>query len=280
VIEDFNVELAGACLAVRRIAPDQHPGGTATLVFLHEGLGSIESWRDFPAELVTATGCPAVVYDRRGYGQSDALDRPWGIDYLHQYALDELPALLEVCGVTQPLLIGHSDGGTIALIYGSEHPTVGLIAEAAHVHVEEAARRGIRHTIEMWKSGSLEARLSKYHGPKTRQIFWRWADTWLAPWFEGWSIEAELRRVRCPALLLQGADDEYATPGHLDVIGDSLGGPVCRELVPDCGHAPHLQAPAAVLDRCARFITELVAADRPAERAGRRRRGKASETRS
>lgn len=261
VTEDFEVDVGGARLATRRIVPEPRSDGAETLVFLHEGLGSMESWRGFPAALAQATGCAALLYDRRGYGRSDPLDRPWGLGYLHRYALDELPAVLEACGVTRPVLVGHSDGGTIALIYAAEHAARGLIAEAAHVHVEEAAVQGIRSTIGMWHDGGLEPRLMKHHGSKTRQVFWMWADTWLAPWFEGWSIEGELHRVRCPALLLQGSDDEYATRGHLAVIADALGGPVESLLVPGCAHAPHLQAPERVLEECVGFVTGLLSND-------------------
>ena len=257
--EDFDIEINGARLAARRIVPENPLDGAPTLVFLHEGLGSIESWRGFPGALTRATGCAALLYDRQGYGRSDPIDQPWAIDYLHRYALDELPRVLEAAAVEHPVLVGHSDGGTIALLYAAEHSTRGLIAESAHVHVEEAARQGIRRTVEAWAAGDLEGRLARYHGAKTRQVFWSWADTWLAPWFADWSISEVLPRVRCPALLLQGADDEYATPGHLDVIATSLGGPVTGVVVPECAHAPHLQSSEFVLDECARFVNQLLA---------------------
>jgi pimeloyl-ACP methyl ester carboxylesterase len=259
VIEDFEIEVDGAALAARRIVPDNLLDDAPTLVFLHEGLGSMASWRGFPSALAHATGCAAVLYDRLGYGRSDPRVRPWAIDYLTRYALDELPAVLQGCGVERPVLLGHSDGGTIALLYATEHLTVGLVAEAAHVHVEKAALQGMLRTIDAWHEGDLERRLEKYHGAKTREVFWSWADTWLAPWYENWSIEDELDRIRCPALLLQGANDEYATPGHLDLIAAALGGPVTSVLVPDCGHAPHLQAADLVLGECARFVNQLLA---------------------
>jgi pimeloyl-ACP methyl ester carboxylesterase len=257
VTEDLEVSIAGARLAVRKITPDPVTEGAPTLVFLHEGLGSMESWRTFPAELSTATGCPVLLYDRLGYGRSDARNRRWDIDYLRRYALEELPAVLAECDVQRPLPMGHSDGGTIALMYAAEHPVPGLIAESAHVHVEDAALRGIRATIGTWVNGDLEDRLARYHGSKTHRVFWDWADTWLAPWFRNWSIEPQLDRVACPALLLQGADDEYATAGHLDLIADGLGGSVRAVLIPDCGHAPHLQAAGVAMGECVRFVNEV-----------------------
>jgi pimeloyl-ACP methyl ester carboxylesterase len=246
--EDLELEVGGARIAARRLQPGAAVAAAPTLVFLHEGLGCVDAWRAFPERLVRATGLPALLYDRRGYGRSSALDRPWGVDYLHRAALEELPAVLAACAVERPLLVGHSDGGTIALLSAAHHAPVAVVTEAAHAFVEEAARAGIRRTERRWASGSLKDGLERLHGPKAEAIFRSWADTWLAPWFDGWSITGELPAVTCPALLLQGADDEYATPGHLTEIAARLGGPVRAELLPGCGHAPHHEAPTVVID--------------------------------
>jgi len=262
IVEDLDVDVAGARLAVRRVRPPKLRAETPTLVFLHEGLGCIESWRGFPAQLAAANGLPAMAYDRRGYGRSDPLARVWSIDYLHRAALDELPAVLAACGIERPLLVGHSDGGSIALLYAAHHRPVGVVTEAAHVFVEEAARDGIRRTLEWWGAGDLRRRLERLHGPKTEPIFRSWADTWLAPWFDHWSIVDDLAKVTCPALLIQGSSDEYATPEHLDEIAARLRGMVTAELIPDCGHSPHHDQPDLVSELISRWIRRLELSDR------------------
>jgi pimeloyl-ACP methyl ester carboxylesterase len=259
--EDLELEVGGALLVARRLRPPGVRADGPTLVLLHEGLGCIDSWRSFPERLVRATGLPALLYDRRGYGRSSALDRPWGVDYLHRAALDELPGVLAVCAVARPLLVGHSDGGTIALLYAAHHAPVAIFAEAAHCFVEEAARAGIRRTIERWERGNLRRRLERHHGANAEPVFRSWADTWLAPWFDGWSVTAELAAVRCPTLLLQGVDDEYATAGHIAEIAARLGGPVRAELLPACGHAPHLDAPDVVTELVARWMSSCLPSD-------------------
>jgi len=265
--EDLELEVGGVLLAARRLRPAGPAAGAATLVLLHEGLGCIEGWRSFPERLVRATGLPALLYDRRGYGRSGALDRPWDADYLHRAALEELPEVVAACGVERPLLLGHSDGGTIALLYAAHHAPVAIITEAAHVFVEEAARAGIRRAVRRWSSGDLRPRLERLHGAHTEVIFRSWADTWLAPWFDGWSIIDALPAVHCPALLLQGVDDEYATPDHLAEIASRLAGPVHAELLDGCGHAPHHEAPGVVISLVARWISSWLTPASPAERA-------------
>jgi len=257
VTVDVELDVNGVRLATRSMAPDSGAETSVTLVFLHEGLGSMETWRRLPEELVRATGLPALLYDRRGYGRSDPLDEPWGRDYLHRYALDELPGVLGACNVQRPLLVGHSDGGTIALLYAARFPTVGVVAEAAHVFVEEAARAGIRRTIEAWRGGDLKPRLERIHGDKTAQIFRSWSDTWLAPWFDSWNVEHELAAIDCPVLLLQGDRDEYATPQHLEIIARGVGAPSRGVLLEGCGHAPHLQSRRPVFNEILGFIAGL-----------------------
>lgn len=258
--EDLALDIDGARLAARRVVPlPAQAADSPTLVFLHEGLGSIEAWRSFPARLVAATGLPALLYDRRGYGRSDPLDRQWGIDYLHCAALDELPAVLATCSIREPLLIGHSDGGTIALLYAAHHRPTAVVTEAAHVFVEQAARDGIDRAVDRWRHGDLRRRLERFHGPNTEAIFRAWADTWRAPWFDDWSIVEELPGVTCPALLLQGSEDGYATPGHLTEIARRLSGPAETALVPGCGHTPHLDRPDLVIGRITRWLAEQAA---------------------
>lgn len=257
VVEDFVVEAGDGRLAARWIRPVESPDRLPTMVFLHEGLGSIESWRSFPQTLVRATGLPALVFDRRGYGRSGPGWEPWGRDYLHRFALDELPAVLDVCSVESPLLVGHSDGGSVALLFAAHHSAVAVVALAAHVFVEQEAREGIRRTVALWQGGDLESRLRRVHGVKTASVFWHWADTWLAPWFDDWNIADELAGIQCPVLLLQGDRDEYATPDHLEAIATGVSGSVRRVLLPDCGHAPHLQSRSAVSKEIEAFVASV-----------------------
>jgi pimeloyl-ACP methyl ester carboxylesterase len=186
------------------------------------------------------------------------MDEPRGIDYLERAALDELPVVLEACSVELPILIGHSDGGTIALHYAAHHPTVAVVTEAAHIYVEEAAKAGIRIAVDTWHEGTLEGKLERYHGEKTRRVFWSWADTWLAPWFNDWNIRDQLSGVTCPSLLLQGRQDQYATERHLAEIAARVSGPSRTELIADCGHAPHLEAPNTTLDLMSEFIRTMM----------------------
>lgn len=258
--EDRDVTAAGTRLAVRSYHPAEARDAVprTTLVFLHEGLGCIEMWKGFPSQIVAEIGVPGLAYDRRGHGRSEGLRRPRGADYLHRLAFEELPAVLDACSVATPVLVGHSDGATIALLYAARHPTAAVVAEAAHAFVEEAALAGIRATLARYAEGDLSRRLSRYHGVKTDALVHSWADTWLAPWFRGWDVTGELRDVTCPVLLLQGADDGYATPAHLDAIARSLGGPVTSRLLARCGHAPHRDRPRQTLELVRRFIGSVV----------------------
>ena len=259
-VKESTIELPGGVhLAIQRVEPSERSGDSPTLVFLHEGIGCIRMWKKFPEQLVAATGCPGLIYDREGYGGSDPLREVRASDYMHRAAFEELPAVLEACGVSNPLLIGHSDGGTIALLYASRFPVRALITEAAHIFVEGAAALGgIRKVLKLWHSGKVEPRLARYHGEKTGDVFFAWADTWTAPWFRDWSIRECLPDVSCPVLLIQGAEDEYASDGHLYAIADGLGGPAETVLVPQCGHSPHLERREAVLTLMRDFIAGVI----------------------
>lgn len=225
------------------------------LVFLHEGLGSVAMWRDFPARLCAATGCEGLVYDRRGYGLSSPLAAARSIHYLHDYALDELPAVLAaLLPEREYWLVGHSDGGSIALIHGAERPARlrGVITEAAHVFVEEVTLEGIRAARAAWDAGKLKG-LQRYHGDKTAAIFAAWADTWLEPSFAYWNIEYLLPAIACPVLALQGSEDQYGSAAQLAAIaGKTPRGQ--QRMLPACGHTPHAEAAGATLDAMQRFI--------------------------
>ena len=230
-----------------------------TMIFLHEGLGSIAQWRDFPQALCRATGLPAVVYERWGYGSADPLEGPRTVRYLHDEALRSLPEVMRQLRIDRSILIGHSDGGSIALLFASAWPEKvrGIVTEAAHVFVEEATLAGIREAVKIYASSDLPERLSKYHGGNTEKAFRGWSDIWLSPAFRDWNIEDCLAGVRCPVLAIQGQDDEYGTPAQVSAIVRGVSGPAAPLLVPGCGHIPHHQARKRVLEAMTRFILSL-----------------------
>ena len=208
----LSVEVLGRKLAVERLRPERAQDGP-TLVFLHEGLGCIAFWRDVPARLSTRLGLPAIVHDRQGHGRSAPLREPRGLRYLHEEAEEQLPALLDALGIAEAILIGHSNGGTIALLFAASFPerTRALATLAAHVFVEDVTIEGIKTTVQAYATGDLRARLERHRGPRTDALFHAWADTWQAPWFWDWNIEECLPRVTAPALIVQGEADRYGT---------------------------------------------------------------------
>ncbi len=230
------------------------------LVFLHEGLGCVAMWKDFPQLLCQDTGCPGLVYDRLGYGQSSSLQTVRTIHYLHRYALTELPTLLEkIIPQTPCILIGHSDGGSIALITGAERPPLlqAIITEAAHVFVDAETIAGIHVARRAWDKGKL-AGLTKYHGDKTERIFKAWSDTWLSDWFNHWNIEYLLPSVLAPLLVIQGRDDQYGTTAQAQTIARQCAGCTHLEIIEKCGHTPHQEARSTVLEMMSGFINRTL----------------------
>jgi pimeloyl-ACP methyl ester carboxylesterase len=246
----------GHQIALRRIAGR---AGKPALVFLHEGLGCIGMWRDFPDALCAATGCPGLVYDRPGHGGSSAVTGPRGPAFFEVEADGVLPALLAACSIDDAILVGHSDGGTIALLHAARYPVRALVLEAAHVFVEGVCLDGVDAARRAWRETDFPQRLARHHGGNTEAMFFAWADMWAADWFRDWNIETELPGVTCPVLAIQGAADEYGTPAQLAAIARGVTGPVETMLVPDSGHSPHIQARDAVLARMAGFIAALPA---------------------
>jgi pimeloyl-ACP methyl ester carboxylesterase len=229
--------------------------GKPALVFLHEGLGSIRQWRDFPLQVVQATGCRALLYSRYGYGQSDVLAEPRaGVDFMHREALEALPELLEGLAIERPVLVGHSDGASIALIHaGAGHAVRALALMAPHVFVEPVCVQSIRKASAAFDSTDLAQRLGKYHRDPHR-TFHLWADVWLDPEFLKWNIEASMPAISCPVLAIQGEDDEYGTLAQLEAIKRGVRGPCELVQLPACGHAPFRDQPRATLDALAKFI--------------------------
>jgi len=231
-----------------------------TLVFLHEGFGSIGQWGDFPAALSMATDCPVLLYDRYGYGNSDTLSAPLPIRYMHEEALNSLPEVLKQCGIDDAILVGHSDGGSIALIFAAAHAdgVRGVISEAAHVFIEEITVQGIREAVDAFEATNLREMLARYHGGNTEMMFRSWTNLWLSPESSKWNIEEYLPGITCPVLAIQGEDDEYGTASQIKAIAEQVSGPVESILIPDCSHVPHHQARETVFSAMQRFITTLI----------------------
>jgi pimeloyl-ACP methyl ester carboxylesterase len=233
--------------------------GKPTLVFLHEGLGSIGQWRDFPAKVSAGTGCRALVYDRYGYGKSDVLaEKQRTVRFMHDEALAALPELLQVLGVENPVLIGHSDGASIALIHaGGGHKVHGVAAMAPHVFIEPECLKSIDKAAEAFENTDLKDRLGRYHRD-ARRTFYGWADVWLDREFKGWDIRDDyLVNVSCPVLAIQGYDDIYGTMAQLDEIEKRVKGPCQLLKLEDCGHAPFREQPVATLAAVTQFVKGL-----------------------
>jgi pimeloyl-ACP methyl ester carboxylesterase len=236
------------------------PAEAPTLVFLHEGLGCVAMWKGFPAAVAAATGCGALVYSRAGYGGSDAVELPRPTRYMHDEAFGALPEVLDATGVRDAILVGHSDGGSIALLYagsGRAERVRALVLEAPHVFVEDVSVVSIAEAKRAYESGDLRARLLRYHGENTDGAFWGWNDVWLSDAFRAWNIEEALPRVRAPALVLQGEDDAYGTLAQVDAIVRQSGGRVERRILPACGHSPHRDRPEETLDAIVRFVASV-----------------------
>ena len=230
---------------------------TPTIVMLHEGLGSIAMWRDFPQQVADVTGCEVLVYSRYGYGNSDPVDKCHAVDYMHKEALESLPDLLDQLDIKKPILFGHSDGGSIALIHagGAGRDLTGVIAMAPHVLVENLSVASIAAAKEAYLNTHLREKLGKYHA-HVDSAFWGWNDIWLHPEFLLWNIEEYLPSIICPVLAIQGVDDEYGTMEQIDIIGRKVKHVELLK-IPQCGHSPHKDQPRAVLKAVAAFVGNI-----------------------
>lgn len=247
-------EILGRHLEYRWIGP--HPVDAPSIVFLHEGLGCVAMWRDFPDRLAGATGCGSLLYSRMGYGGSDSLIGKRPIRYMHEEALEVLPAVLEHFELEHVVLFGHSDGASIALIHAGAHPATvrALILEAPHVFVEPVSIEGITRITADYETTNLKERLARHHGGNTDSMFRGWSDVWLSPEFRDWNIEEYLPALNCPVLVVQGEDDQYGTLKQVNAIVKQVGGPVESLILPRCGHAPHAERQDEILGAAARFI--------------------------
>jgi len=245
------------------------PADGPLLVFLHEGLGSMSMWRDFPTQLCERLGARGLVYSRPGYGRSTprSQDERWGVDFMHRQAHEVLPALLQTLKVQEPIwLVGHSDGGSIALLYAARHgsaangqsqapeapPLAGAIVLAPHILVEEVSVRSIEQARQAYLHTDLRQRLARHHDDPD-SAFWGWNDIWLSPAFRSWSIEADLHRIKVPVLAVQGVDDEYGTLEQIRGIARRVPQTELLEL-PACGHSPHRDQPERLIAEVGAFF--------------------------
>jgi pimeloyl-ACP methyl ester carboxylesterase len=231
-----------------------------TLVFLHEGLGSAEQWRDFPAQVGNATERSTVAYSRVGYGGSAPVELPRPLTYMQDEAKEFLPRLLDALAIHSAILVGHSDGGSIALVHAAldarskRRRIRGVIAEAPHVFVEDVSVASIARAREAYETGDLRDKLARYHGPNVDGAFRGWNDAWLDPGFRSWNIEEYLPDIEAPVLVIQGDDDPYGTRAQVDAIVRQAGGPVETLMLAKCGHAPHRDQPEATLAAMVAFV--------------------------
>jgi pimeloyl-ACP methyl ester carboxylesterase len=235
------------------------PREAPVLVFLHEGLGSIRQWRDFPQRLAQQTGCRGLVYDRYGYGQSEVLQESRrDVRFMHHEALQSLPEMLKALKVEMPILVGHSDGASISLIHaGAGFDVRGVVAMAPHVFIEPICITSIRKAAKTFEETDLEERLAKYHRD-ARKTFYGWADVWRDDDFTRWDIRGEyLPKIAAPVLAIQGWQDEYGTMAQLDEIERRVGGGCKLLKLEKCGHSPFRDQPEAVLTACEDFIGAL-----------------------
>lgn len=254
-----RLDVEGVGLAVRYGRVGTAPA-KRTLVFLHDSLGSITTWRELPQELGAPLGCDVLVYDRQGYGRSDPFGpEPRALDYMHREA-DVLNALLIACDIERAILVGHSDGGTIALLAAARHPAriEALITIGAHVFVEDVTLNGILAVERQMNTSDLRERLLRHHGDRTDALFQAWVHTWLAPFFQTWDITTELASIPCPVLVLQGMDDQFGTEAQVQAIVAAVGRQARTYLIPGAGHSPHRETPGITADLIRLFVGHVI----------------------
>jgi pimeloyl-ACP methyl ester carboxylesterase len=240
-------------------SPEQAP----TIVMLHEGLGSVGLWGDFPDKLQAATGAGVFAYSRAGYGASTPAALPRPLDYMHIEALDVLPKLLDAIGFRRGLLVGHSDGASIASIYAGahqDHRVQGLALIAPHFIVEDVSVKSIAEIKQAYETTNLKEKLSRWH-KDVDNAFYGWNGAWLDPKFRAWDISEYLAYIRVPIAILQGADDEYGTMRQIEIAQEECYCPVDVTVIPGAGHSPHREAPVAALETIAEFVKAVLRAD-------------------
>ncbi|MEI6122836.1 MAG: alpha/beta hydrolase [Bacteroidota bacterium] len=252
-----TIEVCGKEIYYEFINPDLLKPGYTLLVFLHEGLGSVQQWKDFPEFIGNTVACPVLVYDRYGYGKSQAFSEPRTKEYLKDEAFLFLPEMLKQLKITENIiLVGHSDGGSIALLYASRfrEKVRGVITEADHLFCEEETISGIKNIVKEFELGKLKYRLRKFHGDKTDLMFYGWSHVWLNPKNRRWNIEKYLSSITCPVLAIQGENDCYGTEKQLVSKIRRIKSPLDVMFINDCGHVPHFEAEIEVKKKMIEFI--------------------------
>ncbi|MDQ3060247.1 MAG: alpha/beta hydrolase [Pseudomonadota bacterium] len=259
-VEFIDIAWAGRPVRIEHQWLNRDKENAPLIVFLHEGLGSLSMWRDFPQRLCEATGCRGLVYSRPGYGSSTprAAAEAWGLDFMHRQAQEVLPAFLQAVGIDaekdKPWLLGHSDGGSIALLYAASFPQqlAGAVVLAPHILVEDLSVSSIAKARTAYLETNLRQRLARHHDDPD-SAFWGWNDIWLHPDFKHWSIEEDITAITCPLLAVQGVDDEYGTLAQIRGIARRLAQTRLLELA-DCGHSPHRDQPDTLITAITAFI--------------------------
>ncbi len=252
-----HVKVGGHSIAYQWVNNDSCDPEKPVIVFLHEGLGCMKLWKDFPLSLCRMTGCRGLMYDRYGYGNSDKIEEQRENDFLYHEAASVLPVILDKLGLQeQVLLFGHSDGGTISLIFSALYPdrAAAIVAEASHIFMEPVTLDGIKQVIHEYKHKGLRDKLLKYHGDNTDSMFYSWANVWISEETAGWSIELILPEITAPVFAIQGEDDNYGTVLQTETITSGVKGYSGFLHIPDCGHIPHHEQRDIVLKHSAAFF--------------------------
>lgn len=258
IVSDFSVDTALGRLAARQWEPADAGRTLAPIVMLHDSLGSIALWRDFPERLAAAAGRRVIAYDRLGFGGSDPHPGQLSMDYVQDESRTFLPQVLAQAQADAFLALGHSIGGCMGIASAAQHARCqGLITIAAQAYVDERIVAGIVDARNMFRDPAQFARLEKYHGAQARWVLDSWADTWTSPDFSSWNMGAELPQVRCPALVLHGDRDEYGSLAQPQRIADSIQGPVTFRVLEDCGHIPHREKPEVLLAAITAWLQDL-----------------------
>ena len=256
-----RIVIGGTALEARWVGP--RPPDAPTIVMLHEGLGSVAQWRDFPEQLAASTGYGVFLYSRAGYGGSDPVVLPRPLTYMHDEALDVLPRVLDAIGFERGILLGHSDGASIATIYagGVRDPRVlGLVLIAPHFFVEAVGLASIAEAKAAYETGTLRERLARYHGDNVDVAFWGWNRAWLDPEFEKWDIREYIGSIRVPMLIVQGSDDPYGTMAQVEAAQAASHSPVEVAVISGARHAAHIERAAPTLSAITAFVSPLTTA--------------------
>ena len=259
VTETGHLDVDGLRLEYRLLGPS--PEKAPTIVMLHEGLGSVSMWRDFPDRVAKTTGLGIFVYSRTGYGSSSPCEVPRPLTYMHDEALNALPCILDSIGFRQGIMLGHSDGASIAAIHAGgcrDERVRGLILMAPHFFTEDAGIESIARTKADFEATDLRERLYKHHGDNVDGAFWGWNRAWLDPEFRRWDIQEYLGKVCAPVLIIQGEDDEYSSEKQIEAARAQCRAPVKAVLLPLCGHSPHRDQPERTLAEIAAFSGQVI----------------------